>query len=207
MTDTLPSEGCPALFLDRDGIINEEKDYVHRVEDFTFIDGIFDLCRSAMTAGMPIVVVTNQAGIGRGYYSEGQFLALTDWMQNRFFEQGVFIDAVYFCPFHPDHGVGKYRLDSFDRKPNPGMILRARDELGLSLGNSILVGDKASDISAARAANLGMAVLLAPPHISISPQPDLQAGSLREINKLIFELEPIISTRVRSVNSGKIIDE
>ncbi|MFZ2301196.1 MAG: HAD family hydrolase [Gallionella sp.] len=199
MTDTLPSENRPALFLDRDGVINEERDYVHRIEDFMFIEGVFDLCRSAMAAGMSIVVVTNQAGIGRGYYSEDQFHALTGWMRDRFSEQDVVIDAVYFCPFHPDHGIGRYRLDSFDRKPNPGMILRAGDELGLSLGSSILVGDKASDISAARAANLGMAVLLAPPHVSVLPKPDLQAGSLREINKLLFELKTGIPTQPRSI--------
>lgn len=202
MTDTLPSENRPALFLDRDGVINEEKDYVHRVEDFTFIDGIFDLCRSAMTAGMSIVVVTNQAGIGRGYYSEDQFWVLTDWMQDRFSENGIIIDAVYFCPYHPDHGVGKYRVDSFDRKPNPGMILQANEELGLSLKDSILVGDKASDIAAAKSANVGRAVLMASPHISVLPKPDLQAGSLREINELLFGSTTNMPPTFAHIDSG-----
>lgn len=176
----------PALFLDRDGVINAEKDYVNRIDDFEFVDGIFDLCRSAVAIGMAIVVVTNQAGIGRGYYSEAQFLSVTEWMLSRFAEEGIVIDGVYYCPYHPEHGIGDYKADSFDRKPNPGMILRARDELGLSLDNSILVGDKSSDIAAARAASVGRAVLLAPSHASVSSVPDLQADSLYKINELLF---------------------
>lgn len=175
-----------ALLLDRDGVINVETNYVHCVEDFIFVDGIFDLCRSAVAADMAIVVVTNQAGIGRGYYTEAQFQALSDWMCERFAEEGIAIDGVYYCPYHAEHGVGKYKVDSFDRKPNPGMILRARDELGLSLEDSIFVGDKASDIAAARAAKVGKAVLLAPSHIDVSPEPDLQADTLRTINEMLF---------------------
>ncbi|SCY21294.1 D-alpha,beta-D-heptose 1,7-bisphosphate phosphatase [Nitrosospira sp. Nl5] len=183
----------PALFLDRDGVINAEKNYVNRIEDFEFVDGIFDLCRSAVAAGMAIVVVTNQAGIGRGYYSEAQFLSVTEWMVSRFAEEGIVIGGVYYCPYHPEHGIGGYKADSFDRKPNPGMILRARDELGLSLERSILVGDKASDIAAARAASVGRAVLLAPSHVPPSSVPDLQADSLHKINELLFG--PLIQER------------
>ena len=150
----------PALFLDRDGVINVEKNYVHRVEDFEFLDGIFDLCRAATERNMPIVVVTNQAGIGRGYYSEAQFQTLTEWMKSQFEEAGAPISAVYFCPDHPKHGVGSYRKESFDRKPNPGMLFRARDDLGLDLSRSILIGDKASDITAAKAAGVGMSLQL-----------------------------------------------
>jgi len=176
----------PALFLDRDGVINVETNYVYRIDDFVFIDGIFELCRNAMARNMAVVVVTNQAGIGRGFYTEAQFHELSDWMCERFASEGVTIDGVYYCPYHAEFGIGKYKADSFDRKPNPGMILRARDELGLVLESSILVGDKASDIAAARAANLGTAVLLAPAHISISPKPDLQADSVPAINDLLF---------------------
>ena len=176
----------PALFLDRDGIINVEKNYVYRIDDFVFIDGIFDLCRSALAAGMAIVVVTNQAGIGRGYYTEAQFQVLSAWMCERFTEEGIVIAGVYYCPYHPEHGVGKYKADSFDRKPNPGMILRAKDDLGLLLEASILVGDKASDIAAAKAAKLAKSVLMAPFHVAITPKPDLQADSLSAINKILF---------------------
>ena len=176
----------PALFLDRDGVINVEKKYVYCINDFVFIDGIFDLCRCAMAAGMAIVVVTNQAGIGRGYYTEYQFLTLSEWMCERFADEGVLINGVYYCPYHAEHGIGKYKADSFDRKPNPGMIFRARDDLGLLLENSILVGDKASDIACARAANVGRAILLSPSHVTVSPKPDLQTNSLHAINEILF---------------------
>lgn len=156
----LPPQLRPALFLDRDGVINVEKNYVHRIEDFEFLNGIFDLCRAAAERNMPIVVVTNQAGIGRGYYSEAQFQMLTNWMKARFEEARAPVTAVYSCPYHPEHGVGSYRKESFDRKPNPGMLLRARDELGLDLARSILIGDKASDIAAAKAAGVGITLQL-----------------------------------------------
>lgn len=176
----------PALFLDRDGIINVETNYVYHIDDFVFIDGIFDLCRSAVAAGMAIVVVTNQAGIGRGYYTEAQFQVLSAWMCERFTEEGIVIAGVYYCPYHAEHGIGKYKADSFDRKPNPGMILRARDDLGLLLETSILVGDKASDIAAAQAAKVGKSVLMTPSHVVTSPKPDLQADSLPAINEILF---------------------
>ena len=135
---------------------------------------------------MAIVVVTNQAGIGRGYYTEAQFQVLSAWMCERFTEEGIVIAGVYYCPYHPEHGVGKYKADSFDRKPNPGMILRAKDDLGLLLEASILVGDKASDIAAAKAAKVAKSVLMAPFHVAITPKPDLQADSLSAINKILF---------------------
>lgn len=149
-----------ALFLDRDGVINVERNYVHRIEDFEFVEGIFDLCRAAADRKMPIVVITNQAGIGRGYYSEQQFNTLTRWMCEQFVAQRAPLSAVYFCPFHPEYGVGEYRKESFERKPNPGMILRARDELSIDLTRSVLVGDKGSDVQAGKSAGIGTTVLL-----------------------------------------------
>ncbi len=149
-----------ALFLDRDGVINVEQGYIHRIEDFHFQDGIFGLCRAAQSLGYFLVVVTNQAGIGRGYYTETQFLAVTEWMLQRFEDQKIHIGCVYYCPYHPTHGVGRYKFDSPYRKPKPGMILRARDDFNLDLSSSVLVGDKLSDISAARAARVGSKILL-----------------------------------------------
>jgi D-glycero-D-manno-heptose 1,7-bisphosphate phosphatase len=147
-----------ALFLDRDGVINVEKNYVHRIEQFEFLPGIFDLCAAARDLGYLLVVVTNQAGIGRGYYTEDAYRALTDWMLARFRDHRIAIARVYHCPYHPTAGLGAYRRDSFERKPNPGMILRARDELGIALERSVLIGDKDSDMAAGRAA--GVAILL-----------------------------------------------
>ena len=123
----------PALFLDRDGVINVDHGYVHRPEHFEFVPGIFELCAEATTRGLPIVVVTNQAGIGRGYYTEADFHRLTDWMHERFRQAGVPLTAVYFCPFHPTAGIGAYRAESEFRKPGPGMILQAAREHALDL--------------------------------------------------------------------------
>lgn len=144
-----------ALFLDRDGVINHDSGYTSSADSFEFIDGIFDLCRAAREAGYLLIVVTNQAGIGRGYYSEKDFLALTGWMRRRFEEEGAPIADVFHCPYHPEHGVGDYRKDSFDRKPNPGMLLRAAERHGFDLANSVMIGDKDSDMQAARSAGVG----------------------------------------------------
>jgi D-glycero-D-manno-heptose 1,7-bisphosphate phosphatase len=150
-----------ALFLDRDGVINVEKNYVYRIEDFEFVDGIFDLCACAQRLGFKLIVITNQAGIGRGYYTETDFEQLTQWMLKEFRSHGTAIDHVYHCPYHPTAGVGEYRQDSFDRKPNPGMILKAKRDYGLDLSRSVLIGDKESDIEAGRTAGIGHLVKLA----------------------------------------------
>jgi D-glycero-D-manno-heptose 1,7-bisphosphate phosphatase len=155
-----PKAGLRALFLDRDGVINVEKNYLYRIDDFEFIEGIFEICNWAVTNNFAIVVVTNQAGIARGYYTEKDFEHLTKWMCEQFSERGIKIDSVQYCPFHPEYGLGSYRRDSDLRKPKPGMILRAAESLGLNLPESILIGDKLSDIAAARAAGVGCAILM-----------------------------------------------
>jgi len=145
-----------ALFLDRDGVINHDAGYTSSTENFRFIEGIFDLCRVAKRLGYLLIVVTNQAGIGRGYYSEQDFLTLTEWMRESFKAEGVPITDVFYCPCHPENGVGHYKRDSFDRKPNPGMLLRAAKKHGLDLGRSIMIGDKDSDMQAASKAGVGV---------------------------------------------------
>lgn len=149
-----------ALFLDRDGVINVDKGYVHHTDEFEFIDGIFSLARLACANGYKIVVVTNQAGIGRGYYTEQQFHELTVWMCKEFLKAGAPIEKVYFSPFHPTEGLGEYRKDDVSRKPHPGMIIQAKQELNLDLVNSILIGDKLSDMQAGIAAGIGHNILL-----------------------------------------------
>lgn len=144
-----------ALFLDRDGVINVDHGYVYQPENFEFIDGIFDLCRAAAELGYLIVVITNQAGIGRGYYTEDDFLRLSDWMCGEFASRGVNVAKVYFCPTHPKHGIGQYKVDSPMRKPGPGMLLQAGRELDIDLAQSIFVGDKDSDKQASEAAGVG----------------------------------------------------
>jgi D-glycero-D-manno-heptose 1,7-bisphosphate phosphatase len=150
-----------ALFLDRDGVINHNYGYVHRVADFKFVDGIFELTRAASAQKYKIIVITNQAGIARGFYSEQQFHELTDWMCSRFLGQGASIEKVYFSPYHPTEGLGDYKKDDISRKPRPGMILQAQREFGLNLESSVLIGDKPSDIQAGIAAGVGRNLLLA----------------------------------------------
>lgn len=122
-----------ALFLDRDGVINTDHGYVYRPEHFEFMPGIFDLCREARAQGYLLFVITNQAGIGRGLYTEDDFHALTRWMRGEFEREGCPIDEVYFCPVHPQHGLGEYRRESSRRKPNPGMILDAKEAFDVDL--------------------------------------------------------------------------
>jgi D-glycero-D-manno-heptose 1,7-bisphosphate phosphatase len=149
-----------ALFLDRDGVVNVEIGYLHRIEDVTFMPGIVSLCRTAMQLGYRLVVVTNQAGIARGFYSEADFEVLMAWMRGELRIQGVEFDAVYHCPYHPDHGVGEYRREHEDRKPGTGMLRRAMREFGVSLADSVMVGDRCSDIAAANSAGLRQAFLI-----------------------------------------------
>lgn len=157
------AEGIPGLFLDRDGVINVEKNYVYRISDFEFLPGIFDFCATARKLGFRLTVITNQAGIGRGYYTEADFQTLTEWMLRQFAARGILVERVYHCPYHPTAGIGAYRQESFDRKPNPGMINRAKNELGLDLAQSVLIGDKDSDIRAGRAAGVGHLIRLRQP--------------------------------------------
>ncbi|MBF0169620.1 MAG: HAD family hydrolase [Nitrospinae bacterium] len=149
-----------ALFLDRDGVINVDAGYVHAVEAFRFVEGVFDLTRTAIGLGYLPVVVTNQAGIGRGYYSERQFVELTEWMLGEFDRQGCPLAAVYYSPYHAEHGKGEYRRDTWCRKPNPGMLFDAKARFGLDLSASALVGDKASDMVAALRAGVGLSILI-----------------------------------------------
>ena len=164
------SEPLRALFLDRDGVINHDDGYTHRWDHFVFVDGIFPLARAAHARGYLLVVVTNQAGIGRGLYSEEAFHALTERMCARFAEEGAPIARVYFDPTHPEHGIGEYRRVSPMRKPAPGMLLAARDDLGIALPASVLVGDKPSDIEAGQRAGVRATLLYAPRGGEPSPE-------------------------------------
>jgi D-glycero-D-manno-heptose 1,7-bisphosphate phosphatase len=147
--------GRPALILDRDGVINDDLGYVHRIADCRFIDGIFAMTKAFAERGFAIVIATNQAGIGRGLYGEAEYNALRDFIAGEFGRHGVAIAAAYHCPDHPTEGVGIYRRENPWRKPGPGMILQAAVDLDLDLARSWIVGDKESDIEAGRAAGVG----------------------------------------------------
>ena len=127
-------------------------------KNFDFLEGIFDLCKIAQLKSYKIFIVTNQSGIGRGYYSEEDFMALTHWVCDQFNDRGIRIDKVYFSPYHTDAIIAKYKGDHFSRKPNPGMILQAEKEFDLDLDSSILVGDEVSDIDAGIAAGVGLSI-------------------------------------------------
>jgi D-glycero-D-manno-heptose 1,7-bisphosphate phosphatase len=134
-----------ALFLDRDGVINEDSEYPHKPEHIVFKPAVFDLCRLALKKGYIIVVVTNQAGVAKGRFTEADVQSLHAWMMQRFLEKGISIAGFYYCPFHKNGIVGQYKKDSDCRKPKPGMFLLAARELDIDLSKSIMVGDKQSD--------------------------------------------------------------
>ena len=144
-----------AAFLDRDGVINLDSGYVHRWDEFVFAPGAIAAMRDLQAAGFALIVVTNQAGIARGYYSAQQFETLTAQMLRHLEGEGVSITAVYHCPHHPGGSVPALSVECDCRKPAPGMLLTAAREHGVSLANSILIGDKPSDIRAGQAAGVG----------------------------------------------------
>lgn len=149
-----------AVILDRDGVINEDGSYLYKPEDICFRAGIFDFCRKAKEKGYLLIVATNQSGIARGYYTEDNLLSLNCWMIEQFQKNGVVLDKIYYCPFHPEKGCGKYKADSYDRKPNPGMFLKAQADFGLEMVASLTIGDKDSDMEAGRRAGVGKLLLL-----------------------------------------------
>lgn len=139
-----------ALFLDRDGTINIEKNYVYKIEDFEFIEGVLGLILKYYKQGFLIIIITNQAGIARGYYTDKNYKNLTNWMLNQFDLNGIKISGVYYCPHHPEI-TGNCNC----RKPNPGMINQAIHEFNIDASKSILIGDKKSDILAGENAGIG----------------------------------------------------
>ena len=140
-----------ALFLDRDGVINRNHGYVHTPERTDWVPGIFELVAQARRRGYLPVVVTNQAGIGRGLYDEAAFLDYTAWVHRQFAARGTPLLATYWCPHHPEAGVGDYRVECACRKPQPGMLLAAITRFGIDPAHSLLVGDTPGDMQAAKA--------------------------------------------------------
>lgn len=177
----------PALFLDRDGIINLEIGYLHRFEDVRFVPGIVPLVQRANQLGLFTCVVTNQAGIGRGLYTEDDFHRLMDRMRSALLDQNARLDAVYFSPFHPEHGIGDYRRNTDCRKPAPGMLLRAAREHDLDLTSSIMVGDRCSDVAAGASAGLSRLYLLE--GLEQAPCAGLQYTSLTSLSDLTATLK------------------
>lgn len=181
-----------ALFLDRDGVVNIDHGYTHRIGQFQFVDGVFDMCRLAKRAGSPVVIVTNQAGIARGYYTEEDFYELTRWMCARFDAEGAPLTDVLFDPTHPTAGLGAYRRESDDRKPNPGMFLKAAARHDIDLTRSVMVGDTDSDMIAALRAGVPVRIRIAAVGAPIGAA-TLRASNVREAIDLVRPVLPSAS--------------
>jgi D-glycero-D-manno-heptose 1,7-bisphosphate phosphatase len=147
-------------FIDRDGVLNEDRAYVHRVADYAFIPGSVDALRQLQQAGYLLVLITNQSGIARGLFTEADYHQLESYISEQLAQSGVSLDSVQYCPHLPDAPVAEYRQDCECRKPRPGMILDAAKLLDVDLTHSILVGDRRSDIEAGRAAGVGHCYLV-----------------------------------------------
>lgn len=163
-----------ALFLDRDGIVNIDHGYVHKIEDFEFVSGIFDLCKAFQRTGYLLFVVTNQAGIAKGLYTEAQFKTLNVWMLEQFSARDIRIQQVYYCPHHIDGTDLRYKKDCPCRKPAPGMLLKADKNWHIDLENSVMIGDRLSDMQAAQNAGVGRRILLESRYHEIASSGDFE---------------------------------
>lgn len=144
----------PALFLDRDGVINVDRGFVSTTDDFEWIEGAPETIAAFNARGWWVFVVTNQSGIARGLYTEDDMSSLHEWMCAELEAAGARIDRIYHCPFHADGTIARYRKDSYDRKPKPGMLLQAMTDFPVDKDRSFLIGDKPADIEAAKAAGV-----------------------------------------------------
>jgi len=145
------------IFLDRDGVINREINYLHKIDDFEFIDGIFETCHQLISLGYKIIVITNQSGIARGYYSNDDFKTITKWMIEQFKNNNINILDVFHCPHSPDQNC-------ICRKPKPGMLMKAKLKHNINMKNSWLIGDKEVDILAANSAGVSNTILVRSGH-------------------------------------------
>jgi len=145
------------VFLDRDGVINKEVGYLHKVADFEFIEGVFDACQYFQSLGYQVIIVTNQSGIERGYYTEEDFHIVTDWMLKQFKHNGIEVLDVFYCPHGPES-------DCSCRKPKPGMFIQADGKHHIDMSNSWMIGDKEADIQAANSAGISNTILVKSGH-------------------------------------------
>jgi len=174
----------PVIFLDRDGVINKEVNYLSRIEDFVFIDGAIDSIKYLLGIGYEIIVITNQSGIARGLYTLEDYHVINSWMLNEFKRADINILDVFFCPHGPED-------DCSCRKPKPGMILDARKKYDIDLSNSWLVGDKEDDIACAISAGIRNTVLVKSGHpISI------ESSNAKYIKESLAEVKEVIKTNL-----------
>jgi len=182
-----------AVFLDRDGTVNEEREYLYRVEDFVFVPGAPAAIRRLNEAGWLVVVVTNQSGVARGYYAEGDVERLHRHVSQQLAAAGAHVDAFYFCPHHPLEGVGVYRRECDCRKGRPGMLLRAAAEHGIDLSSSYMVGDKVADVEAGEAA--GCTPLLVLSGYGVAESGRLASTRVQRYPSLVEAVDAILAPR------------
>lgn len=177
-----------AAFIDRDGVINEERNYVYRIEDFLLLPSVVEGLAVLRDSGYLLIVVTNQAGIARGYYSQAAMDRLHCHLRATLADKGVKLDAIYFCPHHPQGSVSDLAMDCACRKPAPGMLLQAAHDFDLDLPSSVLIGDKLSDVLAGQQAGVGRTVLVETGHAleqSARAQADFVASNLLAAARLL----------------------
>ncbi|ART80223.1 D-glycero-beta-D-manno-heptose 1,7-bisphosphate 7-phosphatase [Oceanisphaera avium] len=148
------------IFLDRDGVINQDTGYVSTRDNFVFIEGVIDAMKQLKEKGYQLVIVTNQSGIARGLFSEDDFIRLTEWMDWSLADRDIDLDGIYFCPHHPTEGTGPNTQICNCRKPAPGLFLEAIADLNVDVSASYMVGDKLSDLQAAQAAGIEHLILV-----------------------------------------------
>ncbi len=168
------------IFLDRDGVINKEVGYLHKIEDFKFIDGIFDVCLFFLKLNYQIIIVTNQSGIARGYFNHSDYQKLTQWMLNQFFTKNISILGTYYCPHGPESICSC-------RKPMPGMFLEARDKFNINMEESWMIGDSETDIEAAINAGILNTILIRNGHLidELSSNSKFIINSIKQSEQII----------------------
>ena len=145
------------IFLDRDGVINKEINYLHKIEDFEFIDGVFEACQFLQSLEYKIIVITNQSGISRGLYTKNDYQIITKWMVSQFMKNNISILDTFHCPHLPDSGCNC-------RKPKPGMLLNAKNKYDIDMNQSWMIGDKETDITAAISSGINNTILVKSGH-------------------------------------------
>jgi D-glycero-D-manno-heptose 1,7-bisphosphate phosphatase len=194
----------PAVFLDRDGVLNEEVGYLARLEDVRLLPGAAESVKSLNDAGFVTVVVTNQSGVARGYFTEDHVKATHDLIQTMLAEHGAKIDRFEYCPFHPTDGLGVYRRETTCRKPQPGMLLRAAAELGIDLAQSWIIGDRLSDVEAGFAAGCQGSFLVRTGYGSQVELPaDSRAVAVADVSEAV---EIVLASSARK-GTGSLVDK
>ncbi|ADV33691.1 D,D-heptose 1,7-bisphosphate phosphatase [Candidatus Blochmanniella vafra str. BVAF] len=149
-----------AIFLDRDGTININNNYISQINNFFFIDNVIKTLLELQDMGFILIIVTNQSGIARGFFTEEQFLYLTKWMISYLKSYFIYIDAVYYCPHHVKGKVKKFKQFCCCRKPNPGMLINAKKYFNINMSKSYIIGDSKYDMFAGKSAQVGTTVLI-----------------------------------------------